>query len=65
MVDYGVFVDIGPAEGMVHLSELAEYRPSHPSEVVLRGDEVQVKVLKVSRQKRRVELSIRQALYPS
>ncbi len=65
LVDYGVFVDIGPAEGMVHLSELAEYRPSHPSEIVLRGDEVQVKVLKVNRQKRRVELSMRQALYPS
>ncbi len=65
LVDYGVFVDIGPAEGMVHLSELAEYRPGHPSEIVLRGDEVQVKVLKVSRAKRRIELSMRQALYPS
>ncbi len=65
LVDYGIFVDIGPAEGMVHLSELAEYRPSHPSEIVLRGDEVQVKVLKVSRAKRRIELSMRQALYPS
>ncbi len=63
LVDYGVFVDIGPAEGMVHLSELAEYRPHHPSEVVLRGDEVQVKVLKVNREKRRLELSVRQALY--
>ncbi|NNF54014.1 MAG: S1 RNA-binding domain-containing protein [Acidimicrobiales bacterium] len=63
LVDYGVFVDIGPAEGMVHLSELAEYRPQHPSEVVLRGDEVQVKVLKVNREKRRLELSVRQALY--
>lgn len=65
LVDYGVFVDIGPAEGMVHLSELAEYRPNHPSEIVLRGDEVQVKVLKVSKAKRRIELSMRQALYPS
>ncbi len=63
LVDYGVFVDIGPTEGMVHLSELAEYRPSHPSEIVLRGDQVQVKVLKVNREKRRVELSMRQALY--
>ncbi|NNE95378.1 MAG: S1 RNA-binding domain-containing protein, partial [Acidimicrobiales bacterium] len=59
------FVDIGPAEGMVHVSELAEYRPHHPSEIVLRGDEVQVKVLKVNRAKRRIELSMRQALYPS
>ncbi|NNE95269.1 MAG: S1 RNA-binding domain-containing protein [Acidimicrobiales bacterium] len=65
LVDYGVFVDIGPAEGMVHVSELAEYRPHHPSEIVLRGDEVQVKVLKVNRAKRRIELSMRQALYPS
>jgi ribosomal protein S1 len=63
LVDYGVFVDIGPAEGMVHLSELAEYRPAHPSEIVLKGDQVQVKVLAVNRAKRRIELSIRQALY--
>lgn len=64
LVDYGVFVDIGPAQGMVHLSELAEYPPSHPSEIVMQGDEVQVRVLKVNRPKRRIDLSIRQALYP-
>lgn len=64
LVDYGAFVDLGPAEGMVHISELAEYPPSHPSEIVMRGDQVQVRVLRVDRSKRRIELSIRQALYP-
>lgn len=64
LVDYGAFVDIGPAQGMVHISELAEYPPNHPSEIVMQGDDVQVRVLKVNRPKRRIELSIRQALYP-
>lgn len=42
IVDYGVFVDIGGAEGMVHISELSWKRIKHPSEVVSVGDEIKV-----------------------
>ena len=52
---------VGVLEGLVHLSELAEYRVSTPEEVVAPGDEVGVKILSIDRKRRRIELSIRQA----
>ncbi|MEM7341367.1 MAG: S1 RNA-binding domain-containing protein [Actinomycetota bacterium] len=61
LVDFGAFVSLGTVEGLVHLSELAEYRVSTPAEVVAPGDEVGVKVLSIDTKRRRVELSIRQA----
>jgi small subunit ribosomal protein S1 len=61
LVDFGAFVDLSGVEGLVHVSELAEYRVSAPEEVVAPGEEVRVKVLSVDRRRRRVELSIRQA----
>jgi ribosomal protein S1 len=61
LVDFGAFVAIGDFEGLVHLSELAEYRVSTPEEIVAPGDEVGVKVLSVDVKRRRIELSIRRA----
>ena len=61
LVDFGAFVLIEGFEGLVHLSELAEYRVSTPEEIVAPGDEVRVKVLSVDPGRRRVELSIRRA----
>ncbi len=62
LVDFGAFVDLGGVEGLVHLSELAEYRVSAPEEIVTPGEEVMVKVLSVDKRRRRIELSIRQAV---
>ena len=61
LVDFGAFVAVGEFEGLVHLSELAEYRVSTPEEIVAPGDEVGVKVLSVDTKRRRIELSIRRA----
>ncbi|MEM9653030.1 MAG: S1 RNA-binding domain-containing protein [Actinomycetota bacterium] len=61
LVDFGAFVAIGEFEGLVHLSELAEYRVSTPEEIVAPGDEVGVKILSVDPKRRRIELSIRRA----
>ena len=61
LVDFGAFVSLGEVEGLVHLSELAEYRVSAPEEVVAPGDTVGVKVLSIDKKRRRVELSIRRA----
>ncbi len=61
LVDFGAFVMIGGFEGLVHLSELAEYRVSTPESIVAPGDEVRVKVLSVDPGRRRIELSIRRA----
>jgi ribosomal protein S1 len=61
LVDFGAFVALGELEGLVHLSELAEYRVSTPEQVVAPGEVVGVKVLSIDTKRRRIELSIRQA----
>ncbi len=63
LADYGAFVALNDdVEGLVHITEMSEYRVYHPEEVVLPGEEVWVKVLAVDRKRRRVELSISQAV---
>ncbi|MGQ9586222.1 MAG: 30S ribosomal protein S1 [Anaerolineae bacterium] len=59
LCDFGAFVDLGGADGLVHLSELSWKRVQHPSEVVQVGDEVEVCVLNVDRERQRIGLSLR------
>jgi len=57
---FGVFVDIGAERpGMVHVSELADGFVKSPSDVVKVGDEVQVRVIKVDRRKRQIDMSMK------
>ncbi|HEX6923382.1 MAG TPA: 30S ribosomal protein S1 [Bacillales bacterium] len=60
LTDFGVFVDIGGVDGLVHISQLAHYRVETPSEVVSEGDKVQVKILSVDRDNERISLSIKE-----
>ncbi|MEN6570781.1 MAG: S1 RNA-binding domain-containing protein [Anaerolineaceae bacterium] len=60
LADFGVFVNINGADGLVHLSEISWDRITHPSEVLKVGQEVQVKVISIDREKKRIGLSIRQ-----
>jgi len=57
--DFGAFVDIGGADGLVHLSELSWSRVKHPSEVVKVGDQVQVYVLSIDHDRKRIALSLK------
>jgi small subunit ribosomal protein S1 len=57
--DFGVFVDLGGADGLIHVSELAWHRVPHPRDVVKVGDEVQVHVLELDHDKQRIALSLR------
>ncbi|HEY3290327.1 MAG TPA: S1 RNA-binding domain-containing protein [Anaerolineae bacterium] len=57
--DFGVFVDLGGADGMIHLSELSYQRVKHPSEVVREGDHVKVKVISVDKESGRIGLSLK------
>jgi uncharacterized protein len=62
VIDFGVFVDIGVhQDGLVHISEIADKFIRHPSEVVAVGDMVEVMVLSVDTQKKRIALSMKQA----
>jgi len=63
VVDFGCFVKIEDGiEGLVHISQLAHHRVATASEVVKPGDVVKVKILNVDAEKRRIGLSIRDAL---
>ena len=57
--DFGAFVDIGGADGLVHLSELSWSRVRHPSEVLKVGQEVDVAVLGINPQERKIALSLK------
>ncbi len=57
--DFGAFVDIGGADGLVHLSELSWSRVRHPSEVLKVGEEVQVYVLGINAEEKKIALSIK------
>jgi len=59
LCDFGAFVDLGGADGLIHLSELSWRRVSHPSEVLKVGDEVEVYVLNVDRERKRIGLSLK------
>ena len=64
VIDFGVFVDIGVhQDGLVHISQISKGRfLKHPSEVVSVGDIVKVKVLEVDEKKKRISLSMKQAI---
>ena len=55
--DFGVFVDLGEADGLIHVSELAWHRVKHPRDVVKVGDELEVQVLRVDIEQQRISLS--------
>jgi small subunit ribosomal protein S1 len=59
LADFGAFVDLGGADGLIHLSELSWKRVNHPREVLNIGNEVTVYVLNVDRERRRIGLSLK------
>lgn len=59
LADFGAFVNINGADGLVHLSEISYERVAHPKEVLEVGQEVQVKVINIDQEKKRIGLSIR------
>jgi small subunit ribosomal protein S1 len=62
IADFGVFVNIGPVDGLVHVSELSWEHVKKPSEVVEVGQQVKVKVIKLEPEKQKISLSIKELL---
>lgn len=60
VTDYGVFIDVGGIDGLLHVTDISWGRVGHPGEYFKVGDEVKVVVLKVDREKGRVSLGYRQ-----
>jgi small subunit ribosomal protein S1 len=59
LAEFGAFVNINGADGLVHLSEISWEHIQHPSEVLEVGQEVKVKIINIDREKKRIGLSLR------
>jgi len=64
ITDFGVFVDLGGVEGLIHVSEISWGRVRHPSDVVQYGERINVHVINVEPERSRVALSMKR-LYPN
>jgi len=63
ITDYGVFIDLGGIDGLLHISDISWGKIGHPADRFEIGDEVKVKVLKFDREKEKIALGMKQ-LYP-
>jgi small subunit ribosomal protein S1 len=59
ITDFGVFVDLGGVEGLIHISELSWGRVAHPNQIVSLGKQIKVQVLDISAERCRVALSLK------
>jgi small subunit ribosomal protein S1 len=62
ITDYGVFVDLGGMDGLLHVSDLVWGRVPHPSSIVKAGEEIEVQILKFDKDKQRISLGRKQLL---
>ncbi len=60
LTDFGAFVDLGGVDGLLHISDMTWTRGAKPADVVKAGDTIQVKILKVNREKKKISLGIKQ-----
>ena len=62
LADFGAFVDLGGADGLIHLSELSWEHVTHPKEVLNVGDEVKVEIINIEPERQRIGLSRKKVL---
>jgi len=60
ITDFGAFVDLGGFDGLLHVSDMTWTRGSKPSDIVNVGDQIEVKVLKINRDTRKIALGLKQ-----
>ena len=60
ITDYGVFIDLGGMDGLLHITDMSWGRVKHPSEMIKVGEDIEVKVLKFDSEKERVSLGLKQ-----
>ncbi len=60
ITNYGVFIDIGGVDGLLHITDMTWGRISHPSELVKIGDPITVKVLSIDKQNEKISLGLKQ-----
>lgn len=62
LTDFGAFIDLGGVDGLVHISQIAHEHVDHPSDKLTPGEEIEVRVLSVDKERERISLSIKDTL---
>lgn len=62
LTDFGAFVEIGSLDGLLHVSDISWTRVEHPRDVLKIGDDIEVKILKLNKEKNRISLGRKQLL---
>ncbi len=62
VTDYGAFIDLGGIDGLMHITDISWGRINHPSEVLIVGSKIKVKILQFDREHQRVSLGLKQTL---
>ena len=62
LTDFGAFVEVNGLDGLLHVSDIAWTRVDHPADVLNVGDEIEVKILKLNKEKNRISLGRKQLL---
>lgn len=62
LTDFGAFINLGDLDGLVHVSDISWNRIKYPSDILNVGDEVEVTILKLNREKNRISLGLKQLL---
>ena len=60
LTNYGAFIDLGGVDGLLHITDMAWKRISHPSEMLNPGDEITVKIIKFDKESGRISLGLKQ-----
>lgn len=61
IAEYGAFIDLGGVDGLLHVTDMSWGRVNKPEDILKVGDEVEVKIIKLNKEKNRVSLSLKQA----
>jgi len=60
IADFGAFIDLGGLDGLLHITDMSWGRVNHPTEIVKIGDEVEVKILNIDREREKIALGLKQ-----
>ena len=60
IADFGAFIDLGGIDGLLHITDMSWGRVNHPSEICKVGEEIEIKILKVDREREKIALGLKQ-----
>ena len=60
IADFGAFIDLGGIDGLLHITDMSWGRVNHPSEICKVGEEIEVKILKIDREREKIALGLKQ-----